>query len=139
VWFALGDVDNYVEPFAGSLAVLLARPHAPKTETVNDLDHYIVNFWRALQHDPQAVAHYANNPVNECDLTARHLWLVNTGRERIARLLGDPEYYDCRSPAGGCVEFAAGSAAVGARVTVPGARLMANWSICATAMTPARA
>jgi site-specific DNA-adenine methylase len=23
VWAALGDVDNYVEPFAGSLAVLL--------------------------------------------------------------------------------------------------------------------
>jgi len=26
VWDALGDVDNYVEPFAGSLAVLLGRP-----------------------------------------------------------------------------------------------------------------
>lgn len=96
VWAALGDVDNYVEPFAGSLAVLLARPHTPRVETVNDLDHYLVNFWRALQHDPAAVAHYANNPVNEADLTARHLWLVNTGRERIARILGDPEYYDAQ-------------------------------------------
>lgn len=28
VWAALGDVDNYVEPFAGSLAVLLGRPTA---------------------------------------------------------------------------------------------------------------
>jgi len=27
VWEALGDVDHYVEPFAGSLAVLLRRPH----------------------------------------------------------------------------------------------------------------
>lgn len=26
VWEALGAVDNYVEPFAGSLAVLLERP-----------------------------------------------------------------------------------------------------------------
>ena len=98
VWEALGDVTNYVEPFAGSLAVLLQRPaeHAAATETVNDLDHYIANFWRALQHDPAAVAHYANNPVNEADLTARHIWLVNQGRERIARILGDPEYYDAQ-------------------------------------------
>jgi hypothetical protein len=26
VWAAFGDVPNYVEPFAGSLAVLLGRP-----------------------------------------------------------------------------------------------------------------
>ena len=48
VWAALGDVSNYVEPFAGSLAVLLARPHAPRVETVNDADCYVANFWRAL-------------------------------------------------------------------------------------------
>lgn len=38
VWRALGpDVSNYIEPFAGSLAVLLARPGgAGKIETVND-------------------------------------------------------------------------------------------------------
>jgi hypothetical protein len=98
VWDALGDVDNYVEPFAGSLAVLLMRPasHTGVIETVNDIDHYIVNFWRALQHDPQGVAHYANNPANEADLTARHIWLVNTGRERIERILGDPEFYDVK-------------------------------------------
>src|SRR5690349_20613345 len=29
-----GDVDSYNEPFAGSLAVLLGRPHAPRVETV---------------------------------------------------------------------------------------------------------
>lgn len=96
VWAALGDVDNYVEPFAGSLAVLLGRPTPPKLETVNDIDRYIANFWRALQHDPQAVAHYANNPVNEADLTARHIWLVNSGAERIARIEGDPDYYDAK-------------------------------------------
>ena len=98
VWAALGDVNNYVEPFAGSLAVLLSRPakHTGAIETVNDLDHYIVNFWRALQHDPEAVAHHANNPVNEADLTARHIWLVHEGKERIARTLGDPDYYDVR-------------------------------------------
>jgi hypothetical protein len=38
IWERFGDVANYVEPFAGSLAVLLARPHAPRIETVNDAD-----------------------------------------------------------------------------------------------------
>ena len=41
VWAALGDVPNYIEPFAGSLAVLLGRPHdmsngTRRAETVND-------------------------------------------------------------------------------------------------------
>jgi DNA adenine methylase len=37
VWERFGNVPNYVEPFFGSGAVLLGRPHPPKTETVNDL------------------------------------------------------------------------------------------------------
>lgn len=91
VWERLGDVDNYVEPFAGSLAVLLGRPTEPKTETVNDKDGYIVNFWRAVQHDPEQVAHWADWPVTEPDLVARHLWLVNEGRTVIQRLEHDPD------------------------------------------------
>lgn len=42
VWAALGDPDHYVEPFGGSLAVLLQRPHKANrkhfSETVNDAD-----------------------------------------------------------------------------------------------------
>jgi hypothetical protein len=55
-------VPNYVEPFAGSLAVLMLRPHGPKVETVNDLDKYVANFWRALSKDPDAVAAAADEP-----------------------------------------------------------------------------
>ena len=78
VWSALGDVDNYVEPFAGSLAVLLERPtwHKGSTSTVNDADRFVSNFWRALAADPEGVAAHADWPVNEADLEARHLWLV---------------------------------------------------------------
>jgi hypothetical protein len=54
------------------------------------------NFWRALQHAPDEVAHFANNPANEADLTARHIWLVNSGAERIAKIEGDPDYYDAK-------------------------------------------
>jgi len=97
VWEALGDVNNYVEPFAGSLAVLLGRPtnHTGTTETVNDADGFIANFWRALKHNPDGVAEYADEPVNETDLIAKHLWLVNTGRSRLIEgLESDPEWYD---------------------------------------------
>jgi hypothetical protein len=98
VWSALGDVDRYVEPFAGSLAVLLERPssHRGQVEIVNDADAYISNFWRALAADPGGVAQHCDWPVNEADLIARHSWLVNEGRARIERLQADPDWYDVR-------------------------------------------
>src|SRR5580704_17883390 len=77
VWDRFGDVQNYVEPFFGSGAILLSRPHDPGTETINDLDCMVANFWRALQNDPAAVAKHADNPVNEADQHARHLWLCS--------------------------------------------------------------
>jgi len=95
VWEAFGDVPNYVEPFAGSLAVLLGRPSAPRVETVNDKDAYLSNFWRALQHDPEAVAHFADWPVSEADLRARHRWLVKQSDFR-ERMLSDPDYFDAK-------------------------------------------
>lgn len=39
---------HYIEPFAGSLAVLLAKQPA-RMETVNDLDGELMNFWRVLR------------------------------------------------------------------------------------------
>jgi len=98
VWAALGEVTNYVEPFFGSGAVLMLRPDgAGKIETVNDADGFVANFWRALQYNPEQVAHHADWPVNECDLHARHLWLVGQ-RERITeRLMGDSEWYDAKA------------------------------------------
>jgi DNA adenine methylase len=95
IWPRFGDVPNYVEPFAGSLAVLLARPSAPRVETVNDKDAYLANFWRALQADPEAVAHWADSPVNEADLHARHQWLVNQ-TAFIERMKVEPDYFDVR-------------------------------------------
>ena len=95
VWAALGDVSNYVEPFAGSLAVLLARPHAPRVETVNDADCYVANFWRALAAEPSEVARLADWPVNEADLHARHAWLVGRVEFR-ERMKIDPDFYDAK-------------------------------------------
>lgn len=42
---------HYVEPFAGSLAVLLAKAQS-KQETVNDLDGDLMTFWRILRDRP---------------------------------------------------------------------------------------
>lgn len=96
VWERFGDVASYNEPFAGSLAVLLGRPTAPRVETVNDLDCFLANFWRAVAVDPDAVAYWADWPVNEADLHARHRWLVTKGRRRVLRCRQDPHYFDAK-------------------------------------------
>jgi hypothetical protein len=95
VWARFGPVPNYVEPFAGSLAVLLARPNKPRTETVNDLDCYVSNFWRAVQHNPEAVAACADWPVNEADILARHEWLITRDEFR-QRMRTEPDFYDVK-------------------------------------------
>jgi DNA adenine methylase len=95
LWRAFGNVPNYVEPFAGSLAVLLSRPHAAKVETVNDKDGLVANFWRAVQADPDAVADHADWPVNEADLHARHGWLVRQ-LPLVEQLIADPDWYDAK-------------------------------------------
>ena len=98
VWAAFGGgVKNYVEPFAGSAAMLLAAPEGKRIETINDFDGFVANFWRALAHDPDAVAHAADWPVNEVDLMARHSWLVRNRQSITERLCADPAWYDVRS------------------------------------------
>jgi DNA adenine methylase len=97
VWAALGDVAHYIEPFFGSGAVLLQRPHAARFETVNDADGLLANFWRAIRHAPDEVAHHADWPVNEADLHARHWWLVQARERLTERLMGDADWYDAKA------------------------------------------
>lgn len=52
---------HYVEPYAGGLSVLLAKPPS-RLETVNDLDGDIVHFWRMLRDRPDEL-------VRACALT----------------------------------------------------------------------
>ncbi|MBA3776658.1 MAG: DNA adenine methylase [Betaproteobacteria bacterium] len=40
---------TYVEPYAGGLAVLLAKPAGDVSEIVNDVDARLMNFWTALR------------------------------------------------------------------------------------------
>lgn len=97
IWQALGDVDHYVEPFFGSGAVLLNRPHDARTETVNDADGLLANFWRAVSADPDAVAVEADWPTNEADLHARHLWLIGQRESLTGKLMADAAFFDVRA------------------------------------------
>lgn len=56
---------------------------------------FLANFWRALQDNPEAVAKWADSPVNEADLHARHLWLINQADFQ-ERMKADPHYYDAK-------------------------------------------
>lgn len=83
--------DHYVEPYAGSLAVLLAKPPT-RMETVNDLDGELVNFWQVLRERPDELArhcaltphsrteHAASYDLGEADSLerARRIWVQLT-------------------------------------------------------------
>jgi hypothetical protein len=98
IWARLGDVDNFIEPFCGSAAVLIGRPSRPRIETINDVDCYVANFWRATLVEPNAVAIHADHPVNETDLHSRHRWLVLSpaAADFRERMRADPDYFDAK-------------------------------------------
>lgn len=121
VWEALGDVGGYIEPFAGSAAVLLGRPpfEGPRVETINDADGLLINAWRAIKHDPEGVIEAGFGPVSEIDYHARSSWLARwRTSDPVSWLEGDPERYDTRA-AGWWLYSAACSFGKGMRVGGP--------------------
>ena len=100
VWDAIGDPGGYIEPFAGSAAVLLTRPpfRGRRVETINDADGWLVNTWRAIQLAPDDVARHAVGPVTEIDYHARLAWLQQRRTpDLVAWLEGDPEAHDAKA------------------------------------------
>lgn len=106
IWKRLGDTPNLIDPFLGSNAPLLSRPGwdwaagrwrdgKNRIETVNDADCFVANFWRALNADPAGLAKITDWPVNEADLHARHLWLVNN-EDFITQMKTDPDFFDIK-------------------------------------------
>lgn len=95
VWRRFGRVSNFVDPFCGSVASILGAPLLPAVVTLNDLDGFVCNFWRAVQHDPDAVARFVDWPVNEIDLFSRHVWLLKQGDLR-SKLEADPDWFDAK-------------------------------------------
>jgi hypothetical protein len=96
IWAALGQPKHYIEPFAGSCAILLNRPDynpIKHMETINDKDGYVANVWRSLQMEPDAVAKVCDWPVNHADLNARRRYLLKNA-ELLQNLCDDPEWHD---------------------------------------------
>ena len=96
IWKRFGSPDVYVEPFAGSIAVLLANPVPAGREIVSDTEGMICNFWRAVTSDPDKVSDYSLWPTVHQDLTARHKWLREWKRNNSWRFSEDPDYYDAK-------------------------------------------
>lgn len=91
IWQRFGSVKQYIEPFCGSSAVLLSAPAPASLEVVNDINGFIANFWRAVKHQPDAVARWADYPVSHIDLGARHVWLLEQ-RPWIGEAMQDPNW-----------------------------------------------
>ncbi|HEY5834948.1 DNA adenine methylase [Streptomyces sp.] len=86
----LPDHRVYVEPFAGSAAVLLAKPPSP-VEVINDLDGNVVTFFRALRDEPKALVRalrltpYARDEFLAADLSAAGLSDLERARRFFVR------------------------------------------------------
>ena len=91
VWKRLGKPTQYIEPFCGSAAMLLAAPARAALEVVCDGSGFIANFWRAVKHQPDKVAEWADYPVSHIDLGARHSWLM-AQRGRIGDAMQNPDW-----------------------------------------------
>lgn len=94
--------EHYIEPFAGSLAVLLAKEPS-RSETINDLDSDLMIFWKVLRDQPDelervamltphAREEYAASKDLECadDLErARRVWVrLTQGRSNSMKPTG---------------------------------------------------
>ncbi|MDG9701709.1 DNA adenine methylase [Streptomyces sp. DH37] len=102
--------EHYVEPYAGSLSVLLAK-RPSRMETVNDLDGDLMTFWRVLRDRPadlirvcaltphsRAEQAAAYEPTTDELETARRVWCrLAQGRAGTLRNTGWRHYI---APAG---------------------------------------
>jgi DNA adenine methylase len=116
--------EHYVEPFAGSLAVLLAKPPS-RMETVNDLDGDIMTFWRMLRDRPDELTRLCaltphgrveHSAAQEQDLAAvdeleraRLVWVLLTQtRSSTLRKTGWRHFQDPHGTSSGMPRYLAG-------------------------------
>ncbi len=127
--------EHYVEPYAGSLAVLLAKPRS-RMETVNDLDGDLMTFWRVLREQPDELTRvcaltpharaeqleaYALGEAPDDLERARRVWVLLTqGRAGVMRSTGWRHYVD---PAGSVTSMPGYLEAYVGRIAPAAARL----------------
>lgn len=96
IWQLLGKVDGYVEPFAGSCAVMLANTNIPRKEVINDIDAFVTNFWRSVQHDHEMVLRSASKISNDLDNVAKKKYLVERYADLKEKCSEDFAYFDAQ-------------------------------------------
>jgi DNA adenine methylase len=93
------NVGLLVEPFVGSAALTLTRPN-PKARTkeiLNDLNGFIVNFWRATVKDPDGIYKLLNRPLSELDYHACWRYVADTDGQNFSKWLNsDIEFCDIK-------------------------------------------
>ncbi len=94
VWLRFGRVENYIEPFCGSCAMLFGNPHPASHEVVNDANGFIANAWRAIKSAPDAVAEAVDYPLLEVDVHSRQDYLMRNASELHEKLMADPTWCD---------------------------------------------
>ena len=78
--------EHYVEPFGGSLSVLLAKAPS-RMETVNDLDRHVMTFWRVLRDRPDDLARVcALTPHSRAEYAASRDFDVDDDLEHARRV-----------------------------------------------------
>jgi DNA adenine methylase len=136
--------EHYVEPFAGSLAVLLAKPPS-RMETVNDLDGGLMTFWRVLRDRPtellrvcaltphsRAEFDAAAEPAADDLEVARRVWVrLTMSRSGTLRKTGWRHYID---PAGSSTSMPAYLDGYRARIPHAAERLMGVTLECRPAL-----
>jgi len=90
----LGTVNRYYEPFFGGGAVFFNRQAPWGTEIINDKDCHLVNVFRAVKSNPQAVADALVGVRAQVELQAKAAKLRAEEDGTLAKLKSDPDWYD---------------------------------------------
>lgn len=93
VWKRFGPVYTYVEPFHGSLVMLLNSPYGPAPrEIVSDINGFEDNTWRSIKFEPHETAFWADYPTSHISKIARREYLRSRYGELVPRLVKSLEY-----------------------------------------------
>jgi site-specific DNA-adenine methylase len=81
----------YIEPFAGSGAVLFSRPFVHGYEVINDKDINLLNLYRAIKYKPEELVFYLHNLKSAIDASSYKLYIKNNPLQ-LDEFAKDPEF-----------------------------------------------
>ncbi len=101
IWRRFGwNIPNYIEPFAGGLSVLLARPIfdlrdlKKYRELANDTNIFLLNFWRAVQQENiEDLIKFMDFPAHGIELLTRREEMMER-RFELAKKIRNVKSYD---------------------------------------------